>query len=83
MTNAEPKRARDVKVGDTLPDGSVVYHVAPNSSHGYNIRSRRADGSMRIMRYASETVIPNPGDRHPSRFVGGHPWDRKSRPYQR
>lgn len=73
-----PKRARDVQVGDVLPDGSTVYSVNP-SPRGYNIRSRWADGRTKRRQYAPETIVPEPDNRHPSRFEGGHPWARKAR----
>jgi hypothetical protein len=76
----EPKRARDIRVGDTLPDGSRVYRIAAGT-RGLNIRARRTDGSIRVIRYMPETIIPGPGDRHPSRFADGHPWDRKGKAY--
>lgn len=73
----EPKRAKDVQVGDVLPDGSKVYHVS-KSARGYNIYVRLADGSRKRMQYAAQTIMPAPGE-HPSQFAQGHPWDRKSR----
>lgn len=74
----EPKRARDVRIGDTLPDGSVVYSVNPGS-RGYNILSLRPDGTRKRSKYAAETIIPDIDERHPSRFKEGHPWARKGR----
>lgn len=74
----EPQRARDVRVGDVLPDGSKVYHVG-RGVNGYNIYAHLPDGSRKLRRYAPDTIIPGPEDRHPSRFEGGHPWDRKRR----
>lgn len=74
----EPKRARDLQVGDVLPDGAVVLRINPGT-RGYNIHARRLDGTDKRMRYAAETIIPGPEDRHPCRFEGGHPWNRKGR----
>lgn len=74
----EPLRARDVKVGDVLPDGSTVYSVT-SSARGYNILSRSPDGSTKRKQYAAQTIMPGPDERHPSRFEGGHPWARKGR----
>jgi hypothetical protein len=65
-----------VKVGDVMPDGSTVYK-ADRSVRGYNILSRYPDGSTKRRQYAPDTIIPDPGERHPSRFEGGHPWTRK------
>lgn len=74
----EPKRARDLRVGDVLPDGSVILRINPGTS-GLNIHARRPDGTAKRIRYLSETIVPGPDDRHPSRFESGHPWDRKGR----
>jgi hypothetical protein len=74
----EPKRARDLQVGDVMPDGSTVTYIAPGV-RAYNIRARRPDGTIRRIRYAPQTIIPGPDERHPSRFEGGHPWTRKGR----
>lgn len=74
----DPKRAKDLRVGDVLPDGSVVTRIAPGA-RGYNINVRRLDGSAKRMQYAPDTIIPGPDDRHPSRFENGHPWARKGR----
>lgn len=74
----EPKRAKDLRVGDILPDGSIVTRIAPGA-RGYNINVRRPDGSDKRMQYAPDTIIPGPDDRHPSRFENGHPWARKGR----
>lgn len=74
----EPKRARDVQIGDVLEDGSVVYSVNPGA-RGLNILSKRPDGSLRRSKYAGETIMPGPDERHPSRFKEGHPWARKGR----
>lgn len=74
----EPQRARNVQVGDVLPDGSTVYSVK-STARGYDILSRLPDGGTKRRQYAPETIIPGPDDRHPSRFEGGHPWARKGR----
>jgi hypothetical protein len=66
-----------LKIGDILPDdGSIVYYIA-KSARGHNIRSRRLDGTIRRIRYSPQTILPGPDERHPSRFEGGHPWNRK------
>lgn len=78
----EPLRARDVQVGDVLPDGSTVYSVNP-SSRGDNILSRFPDGRTQRKQYAVQTIMPGPDERHPSRFEGGHPWARKGRAQQK
>lgn len=74
----EPLRARDVRVGDVLPDGSTVYKTS-SGSRGYNILSRFPNGELKRVQYAPDTIIPGPDDRHPSRFEAGHPWTRKGR----
>ena len=74
----EPLRARNVRVGDVLPDGSTVYSVKL-CTRGYNILSRFPNGELKRIKYAPDTIIPAPDDRHPSRFEGGHPWARKGR----
>lgn len=77
-----PKRARDLRVGDILPDdGSVVRHIGPGS-RGLSIRARRPDGTLRRMAYAPDTIMPTTPEEHPSRFESGHPWDRKRTIYQ-
>jgi hypothetical protein len=78
---SERKRARDLKVGDVLPDGATVQRIAPGS-RGLNIIVRAADGTKRRMKYAPDTVMPEPGE-HPSSFADGHPWDRKRRAHLR
>lgn len=67
-----------MRVGDVLPDGSTVYSVN-HGARGYTILSRLPDGSLKRKRYAPQTIIPGPDERHPSRFEGGHPWARKGR----
>lgn len=74
----EPKRARDVQKGDVLPDGSTVYRIHHGET-AYNIHVRRPDGTRKMMRYAPNTIIPGPEERHPSQYEGGHPWSRKGR----
>lgn len=74
----EVKRARDIRIGDVLPDGSTVYSANPGVC-GFNILSKTPDGKKLRKQYAAETIIPGPDERHPSRFEEGHPWYRKNR----
>lgn len=73
--SAAAKRARDLQVGDVLPDGSRVVSTTIGT-RGYNIRVVQPDGTKRRLRYAPETIVNGPDDPHPSRFANGHPWDR-------
>lgn len=67
-------RAGDVKVGDVLPDGRVVVKVNRTDRALY-IFVRDGDRTKRL-RYQPQTIMPTVDQRHPSRFVGGHPWAR-------
>ena len=78
----ERKRARDLKIGDTVPDGDGVVYRITSTLRGLDIWARRADGSRRRMKYMPDTILPTDGTRHPSRFEAGHPWTRKG-VYQR
>lgn len=78
----EPKRARDLRVGDTPPDGDGVIYRITTTVRGLNIWLRRPDGTRRRMKYMPDTILPNAAGQHPSRFEAGHPWTRKG-VYQR
>lgn len=77
----EPKRARDLVVGDVLADGTTILRIAPGA-RGLNMIGRTPEGQRKRLRYAPDTIMPGPGE-HPSSFVGGHPWDRKRTAEQR
>ena len=66
-------RASEVRSGDTLPDGREVMKVSRTDKVIY-IYVRGEQGRRVRLRYQPDTIMPKPGERHPSRYAGGHPW---------
>jgi hypothetical protein len=69
-------RARDVKTGDTLPDGRQVVRVSSTDRGVYIVVRSEENGPTTRLRYQPDTIMPEAGQRHPSRHENGHPWSR-------
>jgi len=68
-------RAHEVQPGDVLPDGRRVLKVSRTDRCIYIYVSGEGPRPKRL-RYAPDTIMPGPDERHPSRYENGHPWYR-------
>jgi hypothetical protein len=67
-------RAHEVQAGDILPDGRRVLKVSRTERCLYIYVPGEGSRPKRL-RYAPDTIMPGPDERHPSRYTQ-HPWTK-------